>query len=291
MAAEKASLRLGIAQIETTLGDVGANLHKHRDWIERAHDAAADVLLFPELSLTGYSLRGGARDVAMSISSAPVHELARAAGAMLVTFGFVEFGDDGLFNAAVAVRDGRIQSVHRKINLPGYGRLEEDRWFTSGDNVGSFALTPGWTAASLICADVWNPALVHIAACRGADLLLVPVSSAIEAIQGFDNPGGWKTTLDFYAMMYGLPVLMTNRVGREGDLTFWGGSRVLDACGRTIARAADDEALVVAEIARSDIKEARDRLPTVRDSKPALVQAELARWLESRLSTNRVMSP
>jgi N-carbamoylputrescine amidase len=281
MATGRATLRVAAAQIETTLGDVAANLGKHRDWIGRAREAAVDVLLFPELSLTGYGLRDGARDVALSITSAPVHEIARAAGSMLVTFGFVEFGDDGLFNAVATVRDGRIHSVHRKVNLPGYGRLDENRWFAAGESVGTFSLAPDWTAASLICADLWNPALVHIAACRGADLLLAPVSSAVEAVQGFDNPAGWRTALDFYAMMYGLPVLMANRVGCERELSFWGGSRVLDAFGRTVAQAEGDEALVVAELARSDIDRARERLPTVRDSNPALVQAEFGRWLDS----------
>ena len=76
-------------------------------------------------------------------------------------------------------------------------------------------------------------------------------------------------------------VLMANRVGREGDLTFWGGSRALDPFGRTIAQADGNEALVVAELDRSDIDRARDRLPTVRDSNPALVQAELGRWLRA----------
>src|SRR5262249_10679100 len=99
---------------------------------------------------------------------------------------------------------------------------------------------------------------------------------------GFDNPSGWAKALDFYAMMYGLSTVMANRVGREGDLTFWGGSRVLDATGGTIASADSSEALVIAEIARQDIDEARTRLPTIRDSNPALVHAELGRWLDLR---------
>jgi N-carbamoylputrescine amidase len=166
------------------------------------------------------------------------------------------------------------------VNLPGYGRLEEDRWFAAGSQVDTFALAPGWTAATLICADLWNPALVHLAASRGADLVLAPISSALEAVEGFDNPRGWSVALDFYAMIYGLPTVMTNRVGREDDLTFWGGSRVVDAVGRTIARANADEALVIAEIARGDIKRARTRLPTIRDSAPALVHAEFGRLLK-----------
>ena len=222
--------------------------------------------------------------MSLAAGAAPIAELVEAAGAMAVTFGFVERSDDGrLYNAAMTVGDGLILSTHRKLNLPGYGRLEEDRWFAAGARIDTFALAPGWNAACMICADLWNPALAHIAACRGADLLLAPISSAIEAVgDGFDNPSGWAKTLDFYAMMYGLPIAMANRVGREGDLTFWGGSRILDAAGRTVASADDSEALLMADIAKEDVDEARTRLPTVRDSNPALVHAELGRWLDLR---------
>jgi N-carbamoylputrescine amidase len=284
MAADKTTLRVAAVQIETALGDVAANLRKHRDWIDSARVEGADIVLFPELSLTGYSLRDHAPDVALAAGAAPIAELVEAAGPMAVTFGFVERNDDGrLYNAAMTVGDGRVLSTHRKLNLPGYGRLEEDRWFAAGGRIDTFVLAPGWNAACMICADLWNPALAHIAACRGADLLLVPVSSAIEAVgEGFDNPSGWAKALDFYAMMYALPTMMANRVGREDDLTFWGGSRVLDATGRTIAAADARESLVIAELTKQDVAEARTRLPTVRDSNPALVHAELGRWLDLR---------
>ncbi len=91
-------------------------------------------------------------------------------------------GDGRPYNAAVTLRDGRILNNHRKINLPGYGRLEEARWFSGGSAIDSFGLAEGWCACTLICADVWNPALVHIAACHGAMLLLVPISSSVEAV-------------------------------------------------------------------------------------------------------------
>jgi N-carbamoylputrescine amidase len=277
---EKANLRVAAAQIETRLGDVPGNLRKHLEWIARARAASVDVLVFPELSLTGYSLRERAAGAALTGSATPMLEIARAAGGMAVTIGLVERADTGLFNSAVTIGDGRVLHVHRKVNLPGYGRLDENRWFAAGAHIDTFALRSGWTAASLICADLWNPALVHIAACRGADLLLAPVSSAREAVDGFDNPKGWETTLNFYAMMYGLPTVMANRIGDEGDLTFWGGSRIVDSSGRTLARSGDGEELVIADLARQDIVAARAGLPTVRDSNPALVHAELGRWLD-----------
>lgn len=278
----KAILRVAAAQIETRLGDIAGNLRKHLDWIARARDASVDVLVFPELSLTGYSLRERTNAVALPGEAEPILAIARAAGAMAVTFGFVERAEARLFNSVVTSRDGHPISAHRKVNLPGYGRLEETRRFAAGSRIETFALVEDWRAASLICADLWNPALVHLAASRGADLLLAPISSAREAVDGFDNPAGWTTTLNFYAMMYGLPIVMANRVGREDAFTFWGGSRILDAAGRTVAESGDGEALVIANLAKAEVGAARTRLPTIRDSNPALVAAELKRWLDEQ---------
>ena len=280
----KPSLKVAVAQIETVLGDVQANLRRHLELIAEARTAAVDVLVFPELSLTGYGLAHTARAVAMRADNPLIGEIAGAAGSMAVTVGYVESSDDGRpYNAAVTLRDGRTLHNHRKLNLPGYGRLEEPHWFSGGSTVEPFDLAEGWCGCTLICADAWNPALVHIAACHGAMLLLVPISSSLEAVgDGFDNARGWQIAVDFYAMMYGLPILMANRAGREGSFTSWGGSRILDPFGRTIAKADAAESLVVAEINLADIGKARRRLPTVRDSDPALVRAEFERLLSER---------
>ena len=120
---------------------------------------------------------------------------------------------------------------------------------------------------------------MHLAAVQGATLLLAPVSSAIEAVGAdFDNPAGWDVNLRFHALTYGLPVAMANRVGREGELTFWGGSRIVDPFGRTLAKAeGDGEALVQARVEYDDVRRARYLLPTVRDANLPLLQRELAR--------------
>lgn len=277
-------LKVAVAQIETVLGDVALNLEKHLGAIADARAASVDVLVFPELSLTGYSLGRRAREVAMRADDPVIGAIARAAGPMAVTVGYVESaGDRRPYNAAVTLGGGRILSNYRKLNLPGYGRLEEPRWFAGGERVEPFDLAGGWRACTLVCADVWNPALVHIAACGGASLLLVPISSSIEAVsEDFDNPRGWRVAVDFYAMMYGLPILMANRIGREGDFRNWGGSRILDPFGRTLAQADDGEALISAELSLADIGKARSLLPTVRDSNPALVRAEFDRLAADR---------
>lgn len=272
--------RVAVAQIESRPGDLEANLRKHLDVIEAARAAGVEVLLFPEMSLTGHGAGADALRLAIDCDDRIVTQIARASGAMGTVFGLIEERAAAQFyNAAVVVQHGHAIFVHRKINLATYGRLEDGKHFAAGRHVDTFALDQRWRASVMICADAWNPALVHLAALQGATLLMVPISSAIEAVgDGFDNPHGWDTNLRFYALTYGMPVLMANRVGVEGDLTFWGGSRILDPYGRVIATAAGrGEELVSADLDYDDVRRARYRLPTVRDANLPLVQREVGR--------------
>ena len=140
----------------------------------------------------------------------------------------------------------------------------------------------------MICADLWNPALVHLAAIQGTTVVLAPISSAIEAVGAdFDNPGGWDINLRFYALTYGLPIAMANRVGREGELTFWGGSRLVDPFGRTLAQATGEgEDLVRARIDFAEVRRARYLLPTVRDANLPLVQREIERIARRQIGSD-----
>jgi predicted amidohydrolase len=277
------TLNVAAAQIESVPADPDTNLRKHLDVVQAARAAGTDVLLFPELSMVGHGGGAHALRVAMRIDDPRVAALARAAGPVCTTFGIVEEAPGAQFhNTAVTVRDGAVVNVHRKVNLATYGRLDDARHFGAGDRIDGFALHALWRANVLICADTWNPALVHIAAMQGCTLLLAPVSSGLEAVgDDFDNPAGWDVNLRFHALTYGLPIVMANRVGREDQLTFWGGSRILDARGRSVAAAADArETLVSARLDYADVRRARHALPTVRDANTPLVHRELARLLE-----------
>jgi len=273
-------LRVGVAQVETALGDVAANKDKHLAMIERARAKALDVLVFAELSLTGYSVGPRAVEIAMTRDDPVIHELATAAGPMWTTFGFIEEGVAAqLHNSAMTVRNGEIAFIHRKLNLASYGNLEEDKHFAEGRYIDTFDLaeTP-WRAATMICADLWNPALVHLAAVHGATLLMVPVASATDAVSGeFSNPDNWALALQFYGMIYGLPLLVANLAVQEGTAHFWGGSRIVDAFGTTLAQAGEGEELITAEVDYTQVKRARYQLPTVRDSNLDLIHREVGR--------------
>jgi len=281
-------LRVGVAQIESISHELNRNLAKHRDMIAQALAKNVDLLLFPELSLTGYHVGQQALDLAMPRDDARLIGLAQQAEEMTVVLGFVEEGPASQFhNSAIALQHGHPAFVHRKLNLASYGNLEEDKYFAEGRYVDVFTVERPWTAAILICADMWNPGLVHLAALYGATILLSPVASSMEALGGeFSNPHGWELALSFYAMIYGMPAVMANHCGGSAGSHFWGGSRIVDPHGRTVARAGDGEELIVADIEYETVRRTRFQLPTVRDSNLDLIHREIER-LNNRLGVPR----
>lgn len=277
-------MKVAVAQLESRLGDLDENFRRHTDFVQQAKAAGADVLLFPEMSLTGHSAGARTLELALRRDDPRLLALAAAADGMTAIVGLIEEGPAAQFyNSAAVLRGGAVAHIHRKINLATYGRLEDGKYFATGRYVETVQLGPDWTAAILICADLWNPALVHLAALQGATLLLVPVSSAREAVGAeFDNPGGWDLAVRFYATMYGMPVVMANRVGWEpvdGEeaLSFWGGSAIIDPWGRPLAEAGDAEKTIVADLDYDALRRARFALPTVRDSNFALMLREMNR--------------
>jgi predicted amidohydrolase len=278
----KGYLRVGIAQINPRLFDVAANLERHLALMDEARAQGVQLLVFPELSLTGYLLETAVPDTARRTDDGLVMTLARASQNMLTVFGLVEEGAGAQFyNTALAVLDGRVQFQHRKIYLPTYGNLAEGKYFAAGNRVDTFPLVANdekWETGLLICADVWNPPLPHLAACRGATLLIVPVNSAVEAVGGdFDNPQSWDVVLRYLALTYSWPVVMVNRVGQEGNLRFWGGSRVVDPFGEVVVQMGEEEGLVTAVLDYDQVRQARFQLPTLRDTNLPLIMQEYRR--------------
>ncbi|MGR3485612.1 MAG: nitrilase-related carbon-nitrogen hydrolase [Paracoccaceae bacterium] len=277
------TLRVAVAQIAARVGALDHNVDRHVDMIARARAAGADLLVFPELSLTGHHGSDELLDVAMDRGDARLRRLAEAAGPMRTVVGLIEEGPAAQFyNAAVVLRGGRVEHLHRKINLPTYGKLEEGKHYATGRFVETLAMAERWRMGLLICADLWNPALTHLAFLHGATLLVSPISSAREAVGAeFDNPAGWALAARFYAVMYGAPVIVANRCGVERDLTFWGGSRVVGPDGRVLAEAGEGEEMLTVDLDYDAVRQARRLLPTVRDSNLALVQRETNRLIES----------
>ena len=272
-------LLVATAQIACRPGDIAGNVGLHLEALGQARERGVGLVVFPELSLTDYLSEPDVPALARPADAPELLHIAAAAGDMAVSVGFIERAPDGqAYNSQALFRNGRCLCVHRKVNLPSYGNLQEGRHYAAGKRIEVVGLGQDWTCATLTCADAWNPALPWLAALQGADLMIVPVASALDAVgDGFDNPSGWDINLRHTALTYGLPIVMANHCGRRGALSFWGGSRILDASGRELARLGDQPGLAVARLDTVDGAKARRRLPTVRDADPDLVRAELAR--------------
>ncbi|MEZ4297125.1 MAG: nitrilase-related carbon-nitrogen hydrolase [Polyangiaceae bacterium] len=274
-------LKVAVAQVAASVDDLDANFDKHLDYIARARAEGVELLVFPELSLTGYPSDAVEVDrLARHMNQDRIAELARAAEGLFVVAGHVEEAAAAQFyNTSVVVRDGKVVYWHRKLNLATYGELHEGRLFATGRHVQAFSVTGPWRGGLLICADAWNPALVTLTALHGATVLLVPTASARDAVSSeFSSVHGWHVVVEFYALVYGMPVIMANLVGAARSLRFWGGSRIVDPFGKPLAVAAhDEETLLLAELDYDEVRKARLQLPTVRDSNLALIEREVTR--------------
>jgi predicted amidohydrolase len=275
------------------LGDVEANLALHRDWIRRAREAKADLLVFPELSLTGYALRDLATGVEVPAKGGPLEALAKEAGPMATVVGAVVSSRSGPpSNAGVLLEGGRVAFVHRKVYLPNHGMFEEGRYFSPGDRFRVHrSKRLDLFAGILVCRDLWHLSSAVTLAYRGLDLLVaLSASPGRDLTEGRPVEGGGFGSLrmlqvlnEAYARGLGTFVVHANRVGTEEGVTFAGGSEIRDPTGRLVASGPeDDEALVTADLDTDLLRRARTALPLERDEKRDLVAREIRDALRER---------
>jgi len=270
MTEPRATLTLGLAQLDSRLGDVEANLERHLDWIASARAQGVDLLVFPELSLTGYRLLHLSSRVAMAPGSPVLERLAEAARPMAVVAGFVEIGVNGvLYNSAVLLSGGARVHVHRKLYLPTYGIFQEVRFLRPGKRLGLAGLAWG-QAGILICEDLWHPELARRLAVAGARLLLVPSAGPGRVGPGEDPASheSWEMLTRATSLLDTCWVAYCNRVGWEEGSFYAGGSHIVRPGGEVLARAPFlDEHLLVAEIDLREADRLRWRLPLLADER------------------------
>jgi predicted amidohydrolase len=276
-------VRITLAQVDSALGDVDANVgHAERAVAEAVVDGA-DLVVFPELHLTGYSIGGLPDDVSMRADDARLARIARRAGGAGVLAGFVEDGPGiHTYNTAGYFAGGELVHLHRKLYLPTYMSFEERKHFSPGPNLRAFPGPGGIRMAALICNDAWQPQLAFLATQDGARVLLVPAASAQSNFpEHYDSRAYWRDITRFYARMFQLFVVFVNRVGTEGDLRFWGGSHVVDPWGEIVAEAPEgEERLLTAEIDLFDVRRRRHAIPLVKEARLGLISREVARLLD-----------
>jgi predicted amidohydrolase len=264
------ALRLGLAQIDCRLGDVEANLERHLAWIEKAREQKVDLLVFPELSLTGYRLLHLTSRVALPVTSPVLERLAEAARPMAVLVGFVEASERGvLHNSAALLSGGAVAHTHRKLYLPTYGLFQEERFFRAGRRLGLAALPWGKTGV-LICEDLWHPELARRLAVGGAKLIVVTSAGPGRIGPGTDpvSHESWELLTRTTAMLATCWIAYCNRVGWEEGSFYPGGSHLVRPGGDVAEKAPFlDEHLLVQDVDLRETDRVRWRLPLLEDER------------------------
>jgi NAD+ synthase (glutamine-hydrolysing) len=246
--------RIALAQIDTTVGDLSGNAALIAAAARAAQLEGADVLLTPELALTGYppeDLLSRGRFVLDT--RAQLERLAAECAGLIVVVGFVDHEGGALFNAAAVLGDGAVRAVYHKRRLPNYGVFDEQRYFTPGDESLMFK-AGGLTCALTICEDVWVPEIVEEVAAMGAELVLNISASPFHAGKGSER----EEMLRDRASASGVYLVYCNLVGGQDELVFDGRSVVIDPQGRVMARArafATDLLIVDVPAAPSPVRE------------------------------------
>jgi len=282
-AAAGSVLRVALAQMEPVLGDIRANISLHRRHAREALRRGAHLLVFPELSLTGYLLQDLVADVALRLDrpTALLEPLLDLSRRIALVVGLVEESEGHRFyNAAVYLEGGRIRHVHRKVYLPTYGMFDEGRYFAAGDRLQAFRTRLG-RFGILICEDFWHASTSLVLTQDGADYLLVLSAGPTEGIdrrQGLLSHALWKDLIRVTAQIQTAFVLYANRIGFEDGINFSGGSCVVDPSGQTVGQAeVIDEELLVCDLDRSVLRRARVALPLLRDEKLNVLAREVGR--------------
>jgi NAD+ synthase (glutamine-hydrolysing) len=240
-------MKLGIAQLNLTVGDIAGNAAKLLAAAQEAHGAGAALLLTPEMSICGYP----AEDLVLRLDftaacEAAVRQLAADAPPELALIvGYPERHDEELFNAAALLRGGRVEAVYHKHHLPNYSVFDEQRVFDSGDAPCVFDCG-GVKFGLNICGDIWEPGPATRAWDAGAAWLLVPNASPYHLNKESERYAVVRARL----VEAGLPIIYANMVGGQDELVFDGASFAMNAVGEVVAQCpAWQEGLFYLEIA------------------------------------------
>ena len=242
------SFKIALAQLNLLVGDVHGNATKVITTTRRAHsEFGADLVLFPELTLSGYPPedllfhRGFRRQIEMGLER--VRQDTQEAS---VVIGFPEYTRAGIYNSAALITGGTVAAIHRKAELPNYKVFDEKRYFQPGAQP-TVVDRQGFRVGMLVCEDIWEPESTQLARSAGAELLVVINASPYELHKQRER----EDIARIRARDVGLPLAYVNLMGGQDELVFEGNSFVMDADGRVVMRApAYEEGIYPVEFVR-----------------------------------------
>ena len=228
------TLRIALAQLDLLVGDVHGNAGRVVTTAQRAHaDLGADLVLFPELTLSGYPPEDLLfhRGFRLQTESA-LERVRKEVHGPHVLVGFPEYTRAGIYNSAALLADGAIVAIHRKAELPNYKVFDEKRYFQAGAQP-TVADCRGFRIGMLVCEDLWEPEPAQLARSAGAELLVVINASPYELHKQLER----EAVIRKRVLDVGLPVAYVNLFGGQDELVFDGNSFVMDAEGNVVMRA------------------------------------------------------
>lgn len=275
-------MKIALAQVSPHLGDVEKNLDFHLRTIENARRSKVDLIVFPELSLTGYTLMDLVPDVALEPARHPLFKKIVASSRTIdIVLGFVEERGKGLFyNSAAYISRGQIVHVHRKAFLPTGGMFEEARFFAPGKTFRTFKTSFG-KVGLMVCRDFLSTGAGYVLFAGGVDVVII-ISAApgrgMNAGDTFVTSRMWELmgeTMSYFSTAF---VVYCNRVGFEDGKAFAGGSFIFGPDGQRLVKAPEaEEDLVLADLRLEDIRAARKKWTFLRDDRPEVILHSLQR--------------
>jgi predicted amidohydrolase len=265
----KDKIKLALAQTSCKQGDKKENLKKIEETVMKAKRQAAELVIFPELSLTGYVVRDQIYELAETIpgpSTKVIENISRKTKAHIV-FGMPELSQKAqatIYNASVLVGPEGFIGKYRKMYLPTHSVFEEKRYFRPGYQTAVFDTELG-KIGLIICYDIFFPEVSRLARLEGAQLL-VCISASPAVRRTF-----FETLTAARAIENVTFLAIVNLVGVEDGLQFWGGSRLIGPQGKILVKAkCDEEDLVIGEVNYGDIRPIEAFVPTLKDLRPEL---------------------
>lgn len=265
----KDKIKLALAQMSSKRENKAENLAKIEAITQKAKAQGADLVIFPELSLTGYVIRDQLYELAETIpgpSTQRIEQLAKDTH-MHIIFGMPELSEKTratIFNTAVFVGPEGLIGKYRKMYLPTHSVFEEKRYFRSGYQSAVFDTAIG-KIGLFICYDIFFPEVARLTRLQGAQLIVCISASPAVRRTYFEILTAARALENTAFLAY------VNLVGVEDGLQFWGGSRLVGPTGDVIAKAKyDEDDFVLCELNYNDIRPAETFIPTLRDLRPEL---------------------
>ena len=255
-------MKVAVAQITSVLGDIEKNIKKHIEYCDMAISKKADLIVFPELSLTGYSVKDLNFMISVDLNKTKLLDRLKTKSKKIsIICGLVEEDENfAIYNSGIYISDGDVKFVHRKVYPPTYGLFEELRYFSRGKDCRAHETKFG-KIGLLVCEDMWHMSLPYTVAMDGAQIIIGIAVSPTRLAVDQDKFRNYEINSEqhrAYARILSNYFVFCNRVGFEDGINFWGGSEVIDPFGNVTAVAKlFDEDMIYADINFEEVRRAR----------------------------------